>query len=197
MRYFGIIWAAKSKPIWPWSKLEKFFDTFLFNFASILIFENFAVEWAYTDTVFCCEISTTKIYVHFGPIRWVLCRFSIFWFYVFEIAISWAFLVMYEYFSMHWLSQRVTFLSLAEPTPKRFHRWLSQCRTNFLLLFSQRSILSQRENGLFSIHNKERLGFDQKVIFGGGLKNWKRWRQEKFIFYTLRLLRKTRKSKSS
>ncbi len=159
MRYFGIIWAAKSKPIWPWSKLENFLIYF-FYFASNLIFENFAVQWAHTETVFCCEISATKIYVHFGPIRWVLCRFSIFWFFVFEIAIKLGFF---------WLCTNILACTDWVST-ERSYRWLRQRRNDFIVdwvnaepifCFCSASVqyLSQRENGIFSIHSKEGLGF--------------------------------------
>ncbi len=57
-----------------------------------------------------------------------------------------------------------------ESARKRFYRWLSQRRNDFVgdwvnaeLIFCFCSgsvqILSQRENGIFSIHSKEGLGF--------------------------------------
>jgi hypothetical protein len=65
------------------------------------------VDGRYAETVFCCEISTTKFKVHFGPIKWVSFRF-------FELLITYI---------------PELRLILAR---KRFYRWLSQRGNNFI-----------------------------------------------------------------
>ncbi len=74
-----------------------------------------------------------------------------------KIAINiWAFLVLFESFSIRWLSQRGNDFILAEPMRERFHCWLSQGSTNdcvcsasiqILTVFTYTSgvMLSQRE----------------------------------------------------
>jgi hypothetical protein len=136
MRYFGIIWAAKSKPI---SKLEIFLILFflispVFWFSKISpLNEHIRIQF------FVARYLQRKFMFILVLLDGFFVGFQYFDSMYLKSQLSWAFLVMYAYFSMHWLSQRGSCLSLAEPMPKRFHRWLSQCRTNFLLVLSQRS----------------------------------------------------------
>ncbi len=145
MRYFGIFWGAKSKPCMPLVNVRKQnFYSFLSIFTGILISENFGVDWAYAETVLCYDISTRIIClnVNLGPIWWVSCRF-------FEIRILYIQKLLLGFFRFctnnlacaDCVSAETT-LSLAEPTWKWFHRWLSQRRRNFCVCSASIQILT-------------------------------------------------------